>query len=188
MYRFMKRILKPIRNPDVYIWLYHTLIRSRLEYCSFIWSPLAQSHCDKIERVQKKFLRFIAYKCNIRNLSYTDLCLRFNFQTLKSRREMLDVRMLNKILNNRIDCPELLSCVSFRVPMPIVRNLNVINTRSRTRRESLPDKQLFACNHRLRARQNSPVIRSMTLTNDSDLDILSPTAQFRKDSFSHFSF
>ncbi len=120
-------------------------------------------------------------------MSYIDLCIHFKFQTLKSRREMLDVRMLNKILTNRIDCPELLSFVSFRVPAPIVLNTNLPNTRSRTRR-SIQEKQLFSCNHRLRVRQNSPIIRSMTLTNDSNLDVLSPTAVFRKDSSLYFSF
>ena len=184
MYGFMKRILKPVCDPAVYISLYHTLIRSRLEYCSFIWSPLAQSYSDKIERVQKNFFRFLAYKCNLHNMSYVDLCIHFKFQTLKSRRDMLDVRMLNKILTNRIDCPELLSFVSFNVP--IVNN-NLPLTRSRARQNN-HERQLFSCNHRLRVRQNSPIIRSMTLTNDSNLDVLSPTPVFRKDSSSYFSF
>ena len=193
MYGFMKRILKPVRDPTVYISLYHTLIRSRLEYCSFIWSPLAQSHCDKIERVRKKFLRFLAYKCNLRNFSYIDLCIHFKFQTLKSRRDMLDVRMLNKMLTNRIDCPELLSFVSFNVPSPIVVNIDMPLTRSRARQstdcgQSEQEKQLFSCNHRLRVRQNSPIIRSMTLTNESNLDVLSPTTIFRQDSSTYFRF
>ena len=121
-------------------------------------------------------------------MSYTDLCIHFKFQTLKSRREMLDVRMLNKILTNRINCPDLLSHVSFRVPAPISLNSDLPNTRSRARQSNAPDKQLFSCNHRLRVRQNSPLIRSMTLSNDTNLDVLSPTAEFRRQSLTYFSF
>ena len=117
-------------------------------------------------------------------MSYVDLCIHFKFQTLKSRRDMLDVRMLNKILTNRIDCPELLSFVSFNVP---IVNTDLPLTRSRARQNN-HERQLFSCNLRLRVRQNSPIIRSMTLTNDSNLDVLSPTPVFRKDSSSYFSF
>ena len=39
MFGFLKRILKPINDPEVFLSLYHTLIRSRLEYCASVWSP-----------------------------------------------------------------------------------------------------------------------------------------------------
>ena len=172
MLGFMKRILKPIDDPSVYLSLYHSLIRSRLEYCSFIWSPLCQTNIDKIERVQKKFVNYVSYKCRLSNVSYLELCVNFKLQPLQSRREMLDVRMLNKVLNDRVDCPELLSMVPFRVP-----------TRLISRR-----RDLFACNHRIRARQNSPITRSTSLANRSDLDVLSPVNYFRNISYSYFTY
>ena len=173
MFGFMKRVLKPINDHTAYISMYHTLIRSRLEYCSFVWSPLCQTNRDKIERVQRKFLKFISFKCNFNNsnLSYFETCQHFNFSTLQSRRDMLDLRMFNKILNNKVDCPELVSRIDYRVPS------------RRTRR-----RDLFVSNHRLRVSQNSPISRMSTLANETDLDVFSPPAVFRRISNDHFTF
>ena len=170
MFGFMKRVLKPINDPHVFLTLYHTLIRSRLEYCSFVWSPKEQTMRDKLERVQRKFVKFISFKCNISSdLLYQQKCQYFNLQTLESRREMLDLRMLNKILCNKVDCPELLNRIGFRVP---------------TRRTRCKD--LFVSNHRLRVSQNSPISRSTNLANDVCLDVFSPVSEFRRNSTSHF--
>ena len=84
---------------------------------------------------------------------------------------MLDLRFLNKILNNKVDCPDLLSSIDFRVP-----------TR-RTRR-----RDLFVSNHRLRLTENSPVTRATTLANDTDLDVFSPVSDFRRSSLTYFNF
>ena len=96
MFGFMKRILKPINDPDVFLFIYQTLMRSRLEYCSFVWSPKGQTMKDKIERVQRKFLKFLSFNCKLSSdLSYNDKLQHFNMKTLESRRDMLDLRMLN---------------------------------------------------------------------------------------------
>ena len=173
MFGFMRRILKPISDPAVYLSLYHTLIRSRLEYCSFIWSPYSQCMINKIEQVQKKFLKTVSFKCGINNanLPYESRCKYFNLQPLNRRRQILDLRILNKVLNNSIDCPFLLSCVNFRVPVRFTRN-----------------KSPFVCNGRLLVRKNSPLIRSMKCANDERIDATcSSTFTFRRILNSHFS-
>ena len=127
---------------------------------------------DKIERVQHKFLKFLSFNCKLSSdLSYNDKLQHFNMKTLESRRDMLDLRMLNKILNNKVDCPELLNKINFRVP-----------TR-RTRR-----RDLFVSNHRLRLTANSPVTRATSLANDTDLDVFSPVSEFRRNSITYFNF
>ena len=172
MFGFMKRILKPINDPEVFLSLYHTLIRSRLEYCASVWSPKCQTKKDKIERVQRKFIKFLSFQCKLStDLSYNDRLRHFNMMTLESRRNMLDLRFLNKILNNKVDCPDLLSSIDFRVP-----------TR-RTRR-----RDLFVSNHRLRLTENSPVTRATNLANDVDLDVFSPVSVFRRASLTYFNF
>ena len=172
MFGFMKRVLKPINDTNVFLSLYHTLIRSRLEYCSFIWSPKGRTMCDKLERVQRKFVKFISFKCNLSTeLSYHEKCQYFKLQTLESRREMLDLRMLNKVLCNKVDCPDLLNQIGFRVPTRCTRC-----------------KDLFVSNHRLRVTQNSPISRSTSLANDVCLDIFSPVSEFRQYLISHFQF
>ena len=171
MFGFMKRILKPMNDPSVYLSLYHVLVRSRLDYCSFVWSPSGQTMRDKLERVQQKFVKFLSFKCKLpTDLSYAERCEYFKLPALDARREMLDLRMVNKILNNQVDCPELLSRIGFGIPM----------NRSR--------KRLFVSNHRLRVSQNSPISRSTTLANNVELDVFSPVSMFRRNSASHFSF
>ena len=171
MFGFMKRILKPIDDVSVFLSLYHTLMRSRLEYCSFIWSPKGQANRDKLERVQKKFIKFLSFKSKLSvEMSYEEKCQHFNLSSLEARRDMLDLRMVNKILNDKTDCPELLSRIGFGVP----------NLRSRRR--------LFVSNHRLRVTESSLISRSTTLANNVDLDVFSPVAQFRKNSASYFTF
>lgn len=42
--------------------IYCSLVRSSLEYCSIVWNPYYNVHIENIEKVQKKFLRYITYK------------------------------------------------------------------------------------------------------------------------------
>ncbi|CAL4083541.1 unnamed protein product [Meganyctiphanes norvegica] len=43
------------RERNVMLQLYSTYIRSRLEYCSIVWSPSLQGDINKVERIQKSF-------------------------------------------------------------------------------------------------------------------------------------
>ena len=43
------------REPKTMLILFNTYIKSRLEYCSIIWSPTTQEEINKIERIQKSF-------------------------------------------------------------------------------------------------------------------------------------
>ena len=92
---FLKRVLKPFKDRSVLLTLYLSLIRQKLEYASFIWAPKAKSMCDKIERVQKKFFKFMCFQMNIRciELSYSELCYNFNVQSLSDRRKMTDLSL-----------------------------------------------------------------------------------------------
>ena len=114
---FIKRSLKAFKDPDVLFSLYNSYIRSKLEYCSLIWAPSAQTLSDKIERVQKKFLNFVCFQCNIDySMSYADKCRYFKVQTLSERRNISEVVFLNKVFNNKIDCNAIIQDISFHVP------------------------------------------------------------------------
>uniref|UniRef100_V5GPT7 RNA-directed DNA polymerase n=1 Tax=Anoplophora glabripennis TaxID=217634 RepID=V5GPT7_ANOGL len=42
--------------------LFYSLVRSKLEYCSLIWYPYYQIHTNKLEKVQRRFLKFLSFR------------------------------------------------------------------------------------------------------------------------------
>lgn len=115
---YVKRHSSQFKDLDSFKLLYCTLIRSILEYGSTIWSPYTKSNIDFIERVQNRFLNFIAFKFNI-TIDQDDLTpvrSLLNLPTLAARRELADIYFIYKLINNRIDAPYLLRCVPFNIP------------------------------------------------------------------------
>ena len=59
MLGFVYRTTKEFKDNTVLLTLYKSLVRSRLEYCSSIWSPSQQYLIDKVERVQSRLVRWL---------------------------------------------------------------------------------------------------------------------------------
>ena len=60
---FIYRNTKNFKYSNCLKVLFNSLVRSKQEYCSLIWSPHVQHQSDQIERVQNKFLKIIiSYK------------------------------------------------------------------------------------------------------------------------------
>ena len=121
MLGFMKRVTRDFSNPKTLHTLYNSLVRSQLEFCFQIWNPSARVHVHKLERVQRKYLKYICCKTRTmyHDYSYESLCDCFNLKTLQSRRSISDLTFLNKLLNNNIDSNYLTSQVHLRVPRRI---------------------------------------------------------------------
>ncbi|KAF0753272.1 Uncharacterized protein FWK35_00015352, partial [Aphis craccivora] len=77
--------------------LYFSLVRSNLEYGIVVWQPY----------LTKDQLRI--------NSS-------LNVSTLSSRRLNADIHFISSLLNGSIDAPDLLSSISFRIPVYPTRN------------------------------------------------------------------
>lgn len=122
---FIIRNTKEFKKSSTKLTLFNSLIRSRLEYCSVAWNPYYQVHKSRIERVQKKFLRHVAYKENILKEinNYNDLLKRYKTLSLSNRREMMDLCFLHKIINGDIDCPNLLNRIRLSIPKQNARSL-----------------------------------------------------------------
>jgi len=65
MLAFIKRYTSDFRSLDSVKLLYFFLVRPHLEYCSGVWSPTYYCHVRDIERVQRKFLRYIVWKFSL---------------------------------------------------------------------------------------------------------------------------
>lgn len=99
---FIFRTTQSFTNAKAINILYHSLVRTKLEYCCQIWNPYYQSHEHTLERIQKKFTRWVFYR---QRISYQPYNLRL--QTLKmislaDRRTMLEEITLYKLINNNL--------------------------------------------------------------------------------------
>jgi hypothetical protein len=71
MYHLVMRTAIPFKRPNSYILLYNSLIRSYLEYATYVWNPLYSKYHDQLESVQKKFLKTMNYRCFRSNVHMT---------------------------------------------------------------------------------------------------------------------
>jgi ribonuclease P/MRP protein subunit RPP40 len=106
--------------------LYFAFVRSRLEYGSIIWSSNCQTHIQNLEKVQRRFLKFLAHRIDgtypERGRSQSELLERFECQDLKTRRVNASMSFLRNLIHYRIDCSNLLSKLYFLVPRLTSRN------------------------------------------------------------------
>ncbi|KAF0703722.1 Uncharacterized protein FWK35_00038617 [Aphis craccivora] len=105
--------------------LYYALVRSLLEYGSVVCrQPYLVKDQLRLERVQNKFLNFIAFNMKIyhENHDYSGIRQVWNIPTLTSRRAKADLDFLNSIFNGSLDVPDLLATISFRILSHSSRN------------------------------------------------------------------
>lgn len=139
--------------------LYCSFVRSALEYCSQIWCPQYGIYINRLETIQRKFMRFLQYKCNQYDTSYESRCKRHHILPLMERRKIADTVLYVKIAQSLVDCPNLLSSVKLRVPNRSVRRLVT----------------LFIPQSHTKYRHNSFLVRTATQVNrlleSNDLDL-----------------
>merc|ERR1712106_149728 len=64
--------------------MYNTYIRSKMEYCSLVWSPSQKKDIDRLERVQKNFTNKID---GLEHLNYHQKLKKLKLYSLERRRE-----------------------------------------------------------------------------------------------------
>ena len=85
------------RSETVMITLYQSLIRSKLEFCSPLWSPSKISDIQTLEGVQRHFTSRIT---GLSNLNYHERLNKLNLMSLQRRRERYIIITMFKILHD----------------------------------------------------------------------------------------
>lgn len=113
---FIKRVSTPFKSISCIKVLYFAYVRSVLEYACSIWSPCYIVHIQRLESIQKKFVKYLSFKDHKLFESYGEACRHYGIDTLEQRRRQYDIMLLHDIWSGNIDCPELLASVSLQVP------------------------------------------------------------------------
>lgn len=113
---FIRRVSSEFTNIKTIKILYCSYVRSSLEYCSQVWNPQYHIYINRLESIQKRFIRYIQFKCKTYDPSYESRAKRFHLLPLFERRRIADIVSLLKIAQNKIDSPVLLSKIYLKVP------------------------------------------------------------------------
>lgn len=125
MLGFVIRTASQFDNTRVAKVLYNAYVRSKLEYGAVIWNPYEEKYVLMIEKIQRKFARWI-YKKQYGYYPYLYPSLfvsgMVDIETLKFRRAMSQVMQYLSIIHNRIDSPQILERVRILVPGNVSAN------------------------------------------------------------------
>ena len=100
--------------------LYFSLVRSHLDFASVVCDPITQEQLGALERIQKRFLRYLYYR-DFRyydySITYRELVLGYEVTNLKIRRNTALVMLLRDLLCGRLDSSVLLGKVCLLAPI-----------------------------------------------------------------------
>lgn len=125
---FVMRSSKSFRKMKTVKILYCAYVRSHLEYASQIWNPCYDIYRGRLERVQRKFIRYLGFKFKMPKLKYHNQCAKLHLLPLNLRRDIADLTFLMKVARGIIDCPELLCKLKIKVPTHSVRRRPLLQT------------------------------------------------------------
>lgn len=175
MIGFIRRNSGDFKDPMTLRSLYISLVRSRLEYCSFIWNPFYEVHSCKIERVQKIFtkiaLRMLRWPDGLP--SYTSRRKLLGLQALYERRTCSSLLFAYNIINSNIKCSDLSNLF-----IPYIPPRNLRHTRL-----------FIEVTHKTNYAMNEPIVKTIHLANrySSVLNFNSSLYKFKLELFSIFN-
>ena len=87
------------RAPKLMVLLWKSLVLSKLDYCSQLWSPTGKGDIQKLEMVQRSFIRKID---EVRHLDYWTQLKKLHLYSLERRRERYIMIYIWRILEHQV--------------------------------------------------------------------------------------
>lgn len=122
MLGFVMRQGKPLDSIPALKALYNAFVRSKLEGNALIWNPHDKVYIESVEKLQRKFLRWLYFKRYGYYVGYPFLypSLFVNgmlgYDTLELRRAVSLITFVWRIISGRRSLPSVLERMSFKVP------------------------------------------------------------------------
>lgn len=157
MLGFIKRSMKHFNSLEAIKTVYCTNVRSILEYASVVWSPSYSCHKQTVERVQRKFFKWITFKLRLPLTTENYNQETIDLMSLELRRKNFDIMLIFKVINNFIDCEYLLSRISLNCRPAFLRSREVFHL------------NFTPTNYTL----NNPLTRSQRSANKCQIDLFS---------------
>lgn len=164
---FIIRATKEFKNPNTFIYLYKTIVLPHLLYCSQIWSPFYDNNIVKLEKVNHKFLRYLAFKagCPMNHFDhdYEVVAKRFSIPSVKSLHNYYDLFFAFKVIKKFICSEDVNKLFQFRDI-----KFNIRNPRQLLEIRSRDNQSYFSAINRLRRNWN---LSPATLRNCNSLNL-----------------
>lgn len=126
---FLIRTSRSFRRIETIVYLYNTLVRSQLEYCTIVWSPFYKIYINRIEKIQRFFTRFVFRKFNIPYIGYNRRLSILGMDSLAFRRLITDGVYLYKLMTGMVKSAAT-HAISTRTNIHNVRNMGVFGIKT----------------------------------------------------------
>ena len=116
-------------KPSPLIAAFNAHVRSILEFGSIIWFGAAKSHIVRLERVQHKFLIWLAANCDSPSASfeYEHLLSHFNVLRVSARLAQRDLIFLHGVFGGRCDSTDIQGMFGLAVPARSTRSRPILH-------------------------------------------------------------
>ena len=150
MLGFIKRWSKEFNSPSVSRHLYITFVRPILEYACQVWTPFYQTHIDRVEAIQKRFVRFALSHLPWHNPfilpPYESRLNLVDLDSLYKRRKVADLVFLHGLLTLSISSSKLSNKVRFTNHDRVLKKNRIFHVPTRHTNYGMHESIIRMCN------------------------------------------